>query len=640
MMGMKERSFAPIVNVSLEDLVPADHFYRRLERTLDLSFVRPFVQEAYAGGGRPSIDPVVFFKSQLVMFFEGIRSERLLMRHADDRLSVRWFLGYDLDEPLPDHSSLTRIRTRYGVEMFRRFFDAVVDQCQQAGLVWGKELYVDATKVNANASMESVKPRFAVEKHLRELFATEGKEEPAANAEPSLPTSEAGPSPPEAIREETPPPSQAPVPPIPVCEPTVAAPVQLPTSLEDALREDLTKTNEQRHDWIEQVGKPDREVIRGTYRRMADFVVSTTDPDATVMPTKGEGRHLGYHTHYVVDGGRARIIMAVLVTPSEVMENQPMLDLVFRTRFRWKLWPRQATGDTTYGTVDNIVALEHEHIHAYVPLPDFDQRTPFYGRREFQYDPEQDTYTCPHGATLPLKKHHYTEREKEYRADAATCNACPLKEHCTTSEHGRSLRRSFDEEYLERVRAYHTTLPYQKAMRKRSVWVEPLFAEGKDWHGMRRFRLRRLWRVNCEALIRAAGQNLKRLLKKRGWGRRPWPEAGVCAASHPDWEENEQPREDAPGRKWARTLVASMVSLGSTWGSRHVEPGTFSLAIKAFVGTPSAADAHALTFLLRFCGSLNRVLGEDGAKMIDAGGTSPLYTISSTIEFFNRLFPS
>ncbi len=67
-------------------------------------------------------------------------------------------------------------------------------------------------------------------------------------------------------------------------------------------------------------------------------------------------------------------------------------------------------------------------------------------------------------------------------------------------------------------------------MRKRSVWVEPLFAEGKDWHGMRRFRLRRLWRVNCEALMRAAGQNLKRLLKKWGWGRRPWPEGAANAA--------------------------------------------------------------------------------------------------------------
>src|SRR5215467_4302694 len=128
MMGMKEWHFAPLVNVSLEELVPQDHFYRRLERTLNLSFVREFVQETYAGGGRPFIDPVVFFKLQLVMFFEGIRSERHLMRHAADRLSVRWYVGYALNEPLPNHSSLTRIRTRYGVELFRRFFEAIVDQ--------------------------------------------------------------------------------------------------------------------------------------------------------------------------------------------------------------------------------------------------------------------------------------------------------------------------------------------------------------------------------------------------------------------------------------------------------------------------------------------------------------------------------
>lgn len=99
-----------------------------------------------ADRGRPSVDPVIFFKLQLVMFFEGIRSERLL-RITADRLSVRWYLGYNLDEPSPDHSSLTRIRACYGLEVFRRFFDAIVEQCQQAGLVWGKELYFDATQV-------------------------------------------------------------------------------------------------------------------------------------------------------------------------------------------------------------------------------------------------------------------------------------------------------------------------------------------------------------------------------------------------------------------------------------------------------------------------------------------------------------
>jgi transposase len=136
MLGTKVRLFTPVSALSLDDLVPSDHFYRHLDRVLDLSFVRDLVQNCYtADAGRPSIDPVVFFKLQLVMFFDGIRSERHLMRLAADRLSVRWYLGYNLDEAMPDHSSLTRIRVRYGLEVFRRFFEAIVEQCQQAGLV-------------------------------------------------------------------------------------------------------------------------------------------------------------------------------------------------------------------------------------------------------------------------------------------------------------------------------------------------------------------------------------------------------------------------------------------------------------------------------------------------------------------------
>src|SRR5918998_615534 len=174
MMGIKVRSFAPLPHdLSLEDLVPDDHFYRRLEARLDLSFVRELVAPLYAGGGRPSVDPVVFFKLQLVMFFEDIRSERRLMGMVSDRLSLRWYLGYDLHETLPDHSSLTKIRDRYGVTIFRRFFDRIVEQCQQAGLVWGKEMYVDSTQVKANADRDKMLPRFyvdAVTEHLAALF--------------------------------------------------------------------------------------------------------------------------------------------------------------------------------------------------------------------------------------------------------------------------------------------------------------------------------------------------------------------------------------------------------------------------------------------------------------------------------------
>jgi len=355
MMGTKLRAFVPLGDCSLEELVPANSLYRRLERTLDLSFVHDLVADCYARNGRPSIDPVVFFKLQLIMFLEDIRSERQLMRVVSDRLSLRWYLGYDLHESLPDHSSLTRIRERFGLERFRRFFAVIVERCITAGLVWGRELYIDATKVEANASLDSVTPRFAVEAHLRSLFT------------PDIPESD----------------EEAPAPP-PVALPFSAAAV-------------ITAGESPRHDWLATAGRPQREVRRWGYERKADWQASRSDPDASVMPTRG-GSHLGYHTQYVVDGGKARIVLAALVTPSEVMENMPMRDLIWHTCFRWHLRPRHVTGDTTYGTAENIVALEQAGIRAYMPLPDCDRRTPYYGKSAFVYDAAHDVYVCPQGA--------------------------------------------------------------------------------------------------------------------------------------------------------------------------------------------------------------------------------------------------
>lgn len=491
MMGLKERAFAPLVAVSLEELVPQDHFYRHVQKVLDLSFVYDLVREYYSIAGRPSIDPVVFFNLQVVMFFEDIRSERLLMRQVADRLSVRWDVGYDLDELLPDHSTLSKIRTRYGLNVFRRFFEAIVEQCQKAKLVWGKDLYFDATKVEANASMDSVKAHFAAEAHLAQVFAGQGEEGCSQAPE-------------ETFQEE-------------------AVPPLLPTALSATQQEELAAANAERHDWIEEEGRPNREETHGSYRRVADYRVSTTDPDATIMPLKGHGLHLGYHTHYVVDGGKKRIILNVLVTPSEVMENQPMLDLLWRIQFRWKLRPHQVTGDTTYGTLDIIQAVEDAHIRAYMPLAEPGERNSLLGIDQFLYDTEKDLYSCPQGEELTYYYTRHAINVRVYRADANTCEQCPLKSQCTTSSQGRLIHRNLREYYSERVRAYHQTAAYEKAMGKRKVWVEPLFAEAKQWHGMRRFRLRQLWRVNCEALVTASGQNLKRLLQKRGWGRRRLP---------------------------------------------------------------------------------------------------------------------
>src|SRR5215207_1330276 len=175
----KLRALDEPVTVSLEELVPTHHFYRHLDAALDLAFVREWVADCYAERGRPSIDPVIFFKLQLIMFFEDLRSERRLIETASLHLAHRWYLGYGLDEPLPDHSSLTRIRQRLGLAIFQRFFEHVVDLCRQAGLVWGRELFFDATKIRANAALNSVVPRFYIQakeqahEHLAALFADE-----------------------------------------------------------------------------------------------------------------------------------------------------------------------------------------------------------------------------------------------------------------------------------------------------------------------------------------------------------------------------------------------------------------------------------------------------------------------------------
>jgi len=493
MMGTKDRVFAPLPPVSLEEFVPADHFYRHLERSLDLAFVRDLVRDVYAETGRPSIDPVIFFKLQLIMFFEGLRSERQLLRVVADRLSLRWYLGYDLTDALPDHSSLSRIRERYGLEVFRGFFDAIVEQCIHAGLIWGEELFIDATKVAANAAMDSLQPRFAVEAHLAHLFAPEDDNGSGDNRTGDLDG---------AGGEE---------------------PVRLPIDLTDEARSQLADRAAQCHDWLGSAGRPNRNETSGAYRRTADFRVSTTDPDATPMPLANGQTHLGYQDHYVVDGGKARIVLLALVAPAAVQENQPALDLLWRTRFRWKLRPRQVTGDTKYGTVANIAAIERERIRAYLPLSAVGQRAGMFGEQDFAYDAAADAYCCPAGQTVRFISQCDASQRRIYAAPAPTCTTCALRAQCTTSKRGRRIGRSLEADKLDRVRGYHATESYKKAMRKRQVWVEPLFAEAKAWHGLRRFRLRGLEKVNGEALLIAAGQNLKRLLSRWGWGRRPFP---------------------------------------------------------------------------------------------------------------------
>ena len=165
MIGRQDRWQEDLfVACSLRDLVPDDHILKRVDKVLDLSWLRDAVKECYCSdNGRPGIDPEVAVRLMLAGLFQGIVHDRKLLREAQVNLAMRWFIGYRLDEKLPDHSSLTRIRQRWGPARFKRIFERTVGQCVSLGLVGGDILHVDATLIRADVSWESLVARHADE---------------------------------------------------------------------------------------------------------------------------------------------------------------------------------------------------------------------------------------------------------------------------------------------------------------------------------------------------------------------------------------------------------------------------------------------------------------------------------------------
>ena len=226
---------------------------------------------------------------------------------------------------------------------------------------------------------------------------------------------------------------------------------------------------------------------------------------------------------------RRGIILHGLVTPGDVAGGEPgLLDQLRRVRFRWKLRPERLIADTKYGRVRISAPWKNRESAPSCRCPIGTSPPPTYTAPPSPTTASGDVYVAPRdkrsGRIRPRRR-----RAERLPSRAATCNACPVKEQCTRSKQGRLIGRSFHAAYVERVRAYQTTAAYKKAVRKRSVWVEPLFAEAKQWHGLNRFRLRRLANVNIEALLVASGQNLKRWLQATGWGRRTLPGAAPAA---------------------------------------------------------------------------------------------------------------
>ena len=154
MQGRKDDREKLITSFQLSSCIPEHNFYRRLKETLDLTFLYEHTKACYGSTGNPSIDPVVFFKFMLIGYLENITSDRKLIEHCSMRMDMLYFLSYNLDEPLPWHSTLSRTRQLYPEALFELLFDKVFSLCVANNMVAGRRVAIDSAPVKANASME------------------------------------------------------------------------------------------------------------------------------------------------------------------------------------------------------------------------------------------------------------------------------------------------------------------------------------------------------------------------------------------------------------------------------------------------------------------------------------------------------
>ena len=419
--------------VNVEALVPKNHLLRKVDAVLDLSFVREAVSACYsATRGRPSVDPELALRMMLLGHLYDI-GDRELCDEIGMHVGMRWFLGLNLHDPVPDHSTLSKLKNERWAEsgLFQRLFDQVILQCSEAGLVSGRHLSGDGTQVRADASMQSLEP------------VIEAVEAPDGN-EPSD-------APGESPMEEKP-----------------APPLELVSS--------EAKEPQPRGGWKGHGVKYSNQTHR-----------STSDPDARLY-RKGKGKEskLSYLVHDLIDT-KSRVILSRKVSEAhssaerrvciemldEVLAKQDVLGLPNR--------PEVISLDGGYGTGEMAAALLDRDVLPHMPL---------------QAGPEMEPVPT-------WKRPTYNLPQRRSRDDKV-----------------RQARAR------NRVRELQKTRGYQVSRRLRTR-SEHTFAEAKTQHGMDGARVRGEARVQIQATLTGAVQNLKRLAAFRG-RRRP---AGAQAAT-------------------------------------------------------------------------------------------------------------
>jgi transposase len=453
MMGRERPPQASLfyTRINLEKRVRSDHVLRKVARLVDFEFVYGGVKESYGYNGNVSVAPPIIVKLMLLLVLYNVRSERELVATLPERLDWLWFLGLDLDSEIPDHSVLSKARKRWGVELFRSFFERIVWQCVEAGLVDGKKLFCDSSLVQADASCNSIVDTQGLKRYLNPAY-----------------------------RE-----------------------------LEARLLEQEGKQTEQEEKHDSNDDPPRQNVVNQRY------VSTTDPEASVVRKGQGKAKlHYQTHRGIDGAYGVITATLIGPGDENEAHRLSDLIDAHHdHTRHSVEVVVADSKYGTTANFFDcyehGIVA----HIPVLKQTQDQqERRCKIFPESRFTYDPQKDTYTCPAGQTLSKRKHWTDRKAFEYVTARGVCQQCSLRSQCTQSEKGgRTLKRHERQELLDRLRTQARSAPARRDIRIRQHFMERSFAQATRF-GLKRARWRGLWRVQIQDYLIAIVQNIELLI--------------------------------------------------------------------------------------------------------------------------------
>lgn len=493
MQGKKNYSEKLFTQFQLSEHVPKENFYRRLKATLDLSFLRERTQGYYGICGQKSIDPVVFMKLMLVGYLENIISDRKLMQHCAMRLDILYFLDYDIDEPLPWHSTLSRTRALLPDTVFVEVFEKVLEMCIEKGMVAGRTQAIDSAPVKANASMDSLElkvPEEDLAEHLRKVRAMSDMDK-APNAD----------------QEEIKPPKSR------RSRKAKNNKADLSQRKITASKRALQEIKSRNKKWsADQTERPGAKNKNSKYTSNKTHY-SPVDPDARISVKPGKARKLNYHAQMAVDVAN-HVITHIGADYADKKDNQSLQTLTNTLQQRLHgnglLW-RNLAADAGYSSGENYAFLEQKGIQSYIPP----HGTYKGGPEGFSYIPDGDYWQCPNGKRATFRKDFVEKgtRKRRYFTTRKDCKDCPLRTTCIGKSHEKRIDITYYKAEYDRAIARVKSKQGRRLKRKRSATVEPVFGTLTQFLGLRKVNTRGIHNANKGMLTAAMAYNLKKYLK-------------------------------------------------------------------------------------------------------------------------------